>query len=121
MSWRVVSLCLMGLVLWVCSGTAAGFASSTHRHPTGTVAGDVWPWNSTPEATVEIFSRTGRLAAHRVVHEDRPHFRVVMWPGRYKIELKSAGAVCGADTGTIQVRAGKETRVNLSEYCDNSY
>jgi hypothetical protein len=118
---RGVALGLVALALSVCSETSAAFASSTPRHSTGTLAGNVFPWDSTHKATVEIFDGTGRLVRHREVHEDRHHFRFVMWPGRYKIELKAAGAVCDADTGTIRVRANKTTRVNLSEYCDNSY
>ncbi len=85
------------------------------------MGGDGFPWNSTQTASVEIFNASGRLVAHHAIRESHPHFRFGLAPGRYKVELKAGRALCGPDTEMVRVRAHKTVRLNLSEYCDNSY
>jgi hypothetical protein len=113
---------LVALALAAGFGASTAVASSSDGHTRkGTIIGHVFPWNSTRIATVELFNRADRLVARRRVRESHPHFRFVVAPSRYKVELKAGGAVCGGDTTTFRVRANKTGHLNLSEACDNSY
>jgi hypothetical protein len=111
----------MALALAAGTGTSAAFASSTHRHPTGTIAGRVVDWNSARTATVKVFNATGRLLAHREARASDDHFRFVVTPGRYKVTLEAGGDECGHYIKTVRVRANETTRGNLTEVCANSY
>lgn len=123
------------LTLRAVCGTAA-LASSTHRDPhSGTVAGVVVLIEHDARGSVEVLNPTGRLVAQRALRWDQAqrmrryprarfaHFRVVLKPGRYDVELNlESGSLAGCPyTKTVRVRAGHMVHVDLSEGCENTY
>ena len=110
---------LMALALAAGPGASAGIASSIHRdHRTGTLAGAAAWSEHGGHGTVDVVTVSGRLVAHREVRWRDNHFRFVLKPDRYKVELK--GPLCSMSK-TVRVRANRMTTVGLSEGCGNTY
>jgi hypothetical protein len=116
---------LTTLAVAVGCGTAAAITTTTeHDHGEGTVAGQAVFAKPGSHGVVRVFNAADRLVARRGVRSPRSHFRFVLKPGRYVVELKLRGRSRWAGCPhkkTVGVRASHTTHVTLGQGCVSTY